>query len=253
MQKRFLWLVVLFMGVLLSTTAFAIDPMGPPGATIDKGGWGIGIDYSYTDATMSRRKTSWSEADDDVDIQMHRTFANLLYGISENVTTFVGVGVGNMEWDAISGRSYDWEGDSGDWDLLWRAGVKATLCESDNVSWGFVGSYSSGKLSGGQSNSDGESGGYEITINEFQFAFGPTVKASDTVKIYGGPFLDIVSGTWSDDIWSYRNRKTYESQDYWGGYLGTAIELSKSSCLNVEGMLTQEGWALAGGLTFLTK
>lgn len=247
----------LFLGMVLvglsSTIALAIDPMGPPAATIDKDGWGIGINYSYTEAAMSRRMTSWSNASEDVDIQMHRTFADLLYGISENVTLFAGAGVGNMEWDKISGRSYDWEGDSGDWDLVWRAGVKATLSESDNVSWGFVGSYSSGKLSGAQEESGGDHGGYQITVNEWQFAFGPTVKVSDSVSIYGGPFIDIVSGTWSDNIWEYRNRKTYESEDYWGGYLGTAIELSKNSCLNVEGMLTREGWAAGGGVMWRCK
>jgi hypothetical protein len=253
MQKKFLLLAVLFMGVVISTTAFAIDPMGPPAATIDKGGWGIGINYSYTDADMSRRMTSWSDGSEDVDIEMHRTFADLLFGASDNVTLFVGAGAGSMEWDKISGRKYAWEGDDGDWDLIWRAGVKATLSESDNVSWGFVGSYSSGKLSGSQKESGGDHGGYEITTNEFQFAIGPTVRVSDSVSIYGGPFIDIVSGTWSDNIWGYRNRKTYESQDYWGGYLGTAIEISKNSCFNVEGMLTREGWAVGAGVMWRCK
>jgi len=255
MQKKFLLLGVLFMGVLVSTTAFAIDPMGPPAATIDKGGWSIGVESSYTETDIKRQLDRGSSACSNAEIEMLRVYANLSYGISENVTGFVRLGGATMEWERIPGRSYDWQGTDGDWDFAWGAGVRATLSESDNVSWGFVGQFSQADLTGKQVDKyNDDEGGYKIEMAEFQFAIGPTVKVSDSVRVYGGPFIDIVTGTWSDNIWdTYRLRKPIEETDWWGGYLGTAIDLSKNSYLNVEGMVTQAGWAVAGGVMWRCK
>ena len=256
MQKTFLWLVVLFIGVLVSTTAFALDPMGPPAATIDKGGWAIGLEYSYSDIELERQPTNWSSAQRNVDITMHRTYGNLSYGISENVTGFVRAGGAHLEWDDMGARVHGWEGDSGNWDFAWGAGVKATLSESADTTWGFVAQIGRSVLTGDQKDNGGDEpdGEYEITFNEVQIAFGPTWKASDSVRIYGGPFVDFISGRWQDE-WEdgYKPRKPIEEEDFWGGYLGAAIDLSKNSSLNVEGSLMENGWAVAAGVMWRCK
>jgi hypothetical protein len=254
MQKTFLWLGVLFMGVLVSTAAFALDPMGPPAATIDKGGWGIGLEYSYSDMEIERQPTNWSSAQRNADITMHRVYGNLSYGISENVTGFVRAGGATLEWDRMGNRYNDWEGDDGNWDFAWGAGVKATLSESGDTTWGFVGQIGRSELTGSQRTSDGDKGDWEIIFNEVQIAFGPTWKASDTVRIYGGPFFDFISGRWQDE-WTDgdKPRKPIEEEGFWGGYLGAAIDLSKNACLNVEGSLVENGWSVATGVIWRCK
>ena len=51
----------------------------------------------------------------------------------------------------------------------------------------------------------------------------------------------------------HRVRKHIEEEGWLGGYIGTAIDLSKYANLNVEYMQTSDGWAVAGGVVWRCK
>ena len=251
MYKR-LFLGMLFMVGLLCTSASAWDPMGPPAATIDKGAWGIGIESSYTDVEIERLPNSWSSASRTVDIEMWKVFGKLVYGVSDNVTGFVRVGVATMDWDKIPGSNLEWEGE-GDWRPAWGGGFAATLSESDDTTWGCILQLSEARLAGEEKSNDGDEGNFNIKLTEIQFAVGPTCRASDTVRIYGGPFVGFNRGTWEDSFDGDDPRKPIEEEAFWGAYIGTAVEMGKNASLNIEGMASAEGWAVAGGVVWRCK
>jgi hypothetical protein len=239
-------LVLCFFGSIAS----GLDPMGPPAASLEKGEWSVGVEYSYSDMEIERQTASWSSADRNVDIEMHKTYGNIGYGISENVTGFVRLGLASMEWDRISGRSDPCKGDDGDWDFAWGGGIKATLCQSPDVSWGFLIQFSESDLSGDMK-ANGSTADYEVKLDEIQFAIGPTWQAGEGIQIYGGPFVELVRGKLEDKFDSGTARKPIEEEAWLGGYVGTAIELAENSHLTAEYMLTADGWAVAGGVCWM--
>lgn len=244
-------LLVLVVVGLCSTVALALDPMGPPTASLGKGKCSLGIDYAWVDTDLVRQQTSWSTASRVAKIKMHKVYANLGYGLADNVDIFVRAGVGSLEWDKMSGRSYEFESDNEDWDFIWGGGMKATLVEAPDVSWGFLAQFSDGTLTGSMDEPTGEyEGNYAVTMTEIQIAVGPTWKAAEGVKIYGGPFVNLISGRWSDNWDGDKHRKPIEEEGWLGGYLGTEINLAQNTNLNVEGQLTSDGYAIAAGLVF---
>jgi len=254
MYKR-LFLGMLFMVGLLCTSASALDPLGPPAATVDKGAWGIGIESSYSDLEIERLPNSWSSASRTVDIEMWKVYAKLVYGVSENVTGFVRVGVASMDWGPITGSEREPEGE-GDWRFpAWGGGFAATLSESGDTTWGCILQVSEARLVGDEGAlPDEDEGNFSIRLTEIQFAVGPTWKASDTVRIYGGPFAAANRGTWEDNIDGDSPRKPIEEETYWGGYLGILAEMGKNANLNIEGMMLADGgWAVAGGVMWRCK
>jgi len=256
MAKKGLWLIVAVSIVgLFASAAMALDPMGPPVANLTKGAWSVGAEYSYSDMTIARILDSWSGASTPVDIKMQKIYANIGYGISDNVVGFVRAGFGSLEWDAITGRSYDFEGYDGDWDFIWGGGFKATLFESDTVDWGLLAQYSwsGASLSGDQEDSTTYTGTYDIKIDELQIAAGPCWKASEGVQIYGGPFLHFVRGRWSDNIWDDQIRKAIDEDSQIGGYVGGNIDVSENLCFNIEYMMTGDAYAIAAAITWLTQ
>jgi hypothetical protein len=249
MSKKIVALVaILVVAGVLAPSALALDPLGPPAAGLGKGNWGIGVDYSYSQMTFERIPTTWSSAKTTVGTKMHKVYGNIGYGLSENVDAFVRLGGANLEWARIPSRSYDWKGEDGDWDIVWGGGIKATLSESADVSWGILAQFSEGDLTGSQKTSDGYEGGYKIKLQEMQIAAGPTWKASDSVKLYGGPFVHLIRGKWNDVTWDDKHLKPIEQESWLGAYIGAAIELSSNTQFTVEYQYTADAYAVAGGL-----
>jgi hypothetical protein len=226
--------------------------MGPPAASLGKGKCSLGIDYAFVNTDLVRQADSDSSANRVVKIHMHKVYANLGYGLADNVDVFVRAGAGTLEWDDIAGRSYDWECDGGDWDFVWGGGMKATLSESPDVSWGFLAQFSDGTFTGSQNDGDyyDDHGTYQVTLHEMQIAAGPTWKAAQGLKIYGGPFVNLIRGRWVDEVWGDKNRKPVEQEGWLGGYLGAELNLAQNTNVTVEGQLTSDGYAIAAGLVF---
>jgi len=254
MEKKLL--VVLVLVGLCSAVALAMDPMGPPTAEIGKGKWSIGPMYSYSEMDIERQQVggSWGSNNPrtETKIKVHKAFANLGYGLADNVDAFVRLGVANLHVDGLIGGGH-WKGGEGDWNFIWGGGVKATLVEAPDVSWGFLVQFSEGDLGGdekGQGDEEGNKATYEVQLHEMQIAFGPTWKAAEGLKIYGGPFVNLIRGRWQDEIEDYKPRKPIEEENWLGGYIGTEIDLAQNTNFTVEGQFTVDGWAVAGGIVF---
>jgi opacity protein-like surface antigen len=250
MKGKILLLCVVLVG-LCGSTALALDPMGPPKANLQKDQWSVGIDYSWGEMTIQRTTANWSDAKNTADLDdMQKIYATIGYGLSENVEGFVRIGIGSTDVE----RKVDWtkwESDGGDWDAIWGLGVKATLSEDENVTWGILAQYSSAELSCDQKESGGETPRVDLDITELQIAFGPTWDLGDGVSVYGGPFLHIIDGSYVDnkdngDVLT----KSIEEESQLGGYVGVSIDLAANSTLCVEYQNTGEAEAIAGLLSF---
>ena len=251
-MKNFTILVLAVVILGLCSTAMALDPMGAPKANLEKAQYSIGADYSLSEMTIGRIPASWTSSTKktaEVD-EMHKVYATLGYGLSENVEGFVRIGMGSPEVDREGGSTH-WESDGGDWDAIWGGGVKVTLCENETVAWGILAQYSSGDLACDQK----EIGGtgeqkIELEISEFQLAIGPTVEVAEGVSVYGGPFLHIIDGSYIDkqsdgDVLT----KSIEEESTFGGYIGALIKISENTNLSIEYQDTGDASALAGGIT----
>lgn len=225
--------------------------MGPPSAGLTKGQWGVGAEYSFSNMTIERQPVNWGSAKRTIETDLHKVYGNISYGISENVTGFVRLGAATMDIDGTIIGGGNWEGDKGNWDFVWGGGIKATLSESPDVSWGFLAQFSEGDLGGdekGLNDEAGNEGTYKVKLDEIQVAIGPTWKAAEGVKIYGGPFVQLVRGIWSDNFDGDKHPKPIKEEGWLGGYIGAAIDLAPNANLTVEYMLTDDAWAVAGGV-----
>jgi hypothetical protein len=243
--------IVLLAAGVWAPLALAMDPMGPPAAGLGKGKWSIGAEYSYSEMTFQRQPVNWGHAKRTVDTRLHKVYSNLGYGLSENVDVFTRLGFASLETLGTIGGG-NWKGDgSGNWDFVWGGGIKATLSESSDVSWGFLAQFSEGDLSGDEKGRDdeaGNTGNYEVKLDEIQLAVGPTWKAAEGVKIYGGPFVQLIRGRWDDKFDGDRHFKPIEESSWLGAYIGAALELAANTSLTVEYQYTPDAYAVAGGI-----
>lgn len=243
--------VILLVAGMWASSAFALDTMGPPAAGIGKGMWGVGVNYSYSDQKVERITANFSSADNVIKTKINKVYADLGYGVSDNVDAFARLGVASMTWDKITGSRLLPEGSDGDWGLVWGGGVKMTLCESSEVSWGMLAQFSESDLQGTEKYASDPKGKFKVTLDEIQLAAGPTWKASEKVKVYGGPFLHLVRGQWQDKFadGDKLEKPIKEDAGAWlGGYVGAGIELASNMGLNVEAQLTSKAWAVTGGV-----
>lgn len=232
---------------LCGSVAFALDPMGPPKADLAKGQWNVGVEYSYSDMDFLRKVASWSDAKQTVSVDMQKIFANIGYGLSDNVVGFVRLGSGQGDFDRTADWT-KWNGD-GDWDFSWGGGFKATLVDDDNLDWGVLGQFSNGTYSGDmKASDDGTPGGYKVEMYEIQIAVGPTYQVSDCFQIYGGPFFHFISGEYNDIKEGDSLYKPIEEDSCFGGYVGASLKLADNTVFNLEYMDTGDAWAVATGI-----
>ncbi len=255
MEKKLL--VVLVVVGLCSTVALALDPMGPPTSGLKKGQWSAGVEYSYSKMDIRRRggyegdlRGKYAVAE----VEAHKVYANIGYGLSDNVVGFVRIGAGQADFDrgTADTTSILWHGD-GDTELIWGAGVKATLTENEKVAWGLLAQYGWGKYGGTEKRSGKPNRDYDNQMDELQIAIGPTFKLTDAISIYGGPFLHYIRGEMEEDADTAGEYaiKSIDEKNEFGGYVGSLIKVAENTNLNVEFQSTGDAWALAGGVTFL--
>jgi opacity protein-like surface antigen len=219
MEKKMLLVAVVLMVVALAGSAvLALAPMGPPTAGLKTGQFRVGVEYAHSDVDMELD----GEKLDGVTSNM--IFANLGYGIMDDWEAFVRLGVANA----------DVEDFSGDYGFALGLGTKVTFLKQENLNWGAL----------FQINWLNSEDDVELDAYDMQIAVGPTWKLSDTLSIYGGPFVHLIDGEISDD------NGDLEEDSAFGGYVGAEAALADNTSLFGEVQFTGAGWAIGTGISW---
>jgi hypothetical protein len=222
MNKKLLLVVVILTALALTSSALALAPMGPPTAGLKTGQFRIGAEYSYSDVDMKLE----GEKIDNVTSNM--IFGNLGYGIMDEWEGFARLGVANIEVEDFSG----------DYGFAWGLGTKVTFLKQENLNWGALFQMT-------WTNSEDE--GVEFDFYDMQIAVGPTWKCSDTLSIYGGPFVYLADG--DVDVGGLGTGDLEEDSAF-GGYVGAEAALADNTSLFGEVQFTGAGWAIGTGINW---
>jgi hypothetical protein len=255
-RKVFLTIVGLMMLGVCTPVCSALETLGPPAAGLMKGQCSIGVDYSYSEVDIDLYNSVWKDSDGDsykydtIHIKgytLNIVTANLGYGITDNVEGFLRLGAGAPK--DMKGDVYDGTGKiMGDTGFAIGFGTKATFWEKDNLKLGGIFQFGWSKPNGAAKinwGSDDEPDVWhysaDLRLTEIQLAVGPTYKLADWISIYGGPFLRYIDGHMkvkghdpTDPTYSEKFVSDIREANYFGGFLGTQVELIKKVPFNFE-------------------
>jgi opacity protein-like surface antigen len=251
MEKRMLWLGLMLMVVGLCSSGALATGMGPPVAGLDAGQFRIGLDISTVQTGVQMREesswTRWHSEEDFFDgtrtnedywknkgkdkdefiteFQSDMTFANLGYGVTDNVEVFLRLGLSDL--DGFGGEPLAVD------DLAYGLGAKATIYEDGKLKLGSLIQLTLFNFDGdrGFVNDDTEVSGpispafpngdltetfrqtgsedWEIDYYEVKLAVGPIYELTKGVSIYGGPFLQLLDGDVDSDEYE-TEEETYD-------------------------------------------
>ena len=256
MRNLLLGIFALFMVGLGDSSAFALDPMGPPTAGLEQGQFSAGVDYSYsrmdielTDGTFVEYLDGFLSDSGEAtsfplkDFKASKAYVNLGYGFADNCEGFLRVGgthgkFGDSIW--IDSEQFD----SGS-DLAVGGGVKATFFEEGGLKLGALlqGSWAEYQ---GQLDSPNWTGPdfVDIDMVEIQMAAGASYTWEGIISIYGGPFFHFVGGDLDDTVGGSITGlgELLNSEYSWdinedsvfGGYVGAQLEVAEGCSVNVE-------------------
>ena len=259
----FLCLVVL---ILSGTSAFALDPLGPPAAEIRKGQVKVGIEYSlssmnleltngtgvekiYDFATETVDTQSGGYADVTIeDFDLEKVNVYFGYGLERNWEAFVRVGASSSELDSFDS----------DYTPSIGGGLRFTMVDDRKFKLGCTAQIGWTKYGGEVSSSEWFSPGYvDIDIKEVQATLGALYKWTNYFSIYGGPFYHFIFGEYNFSLTGIANGIAYskysadiETNSNFGGYLGARIDIDKNTFLNCEYHMTADADCLSAGLIF---
>ena len=191
------------------SVSFALDPLGSASDKLQKGQFGIGVDYSDSDMDFKAKGKSnlavynvtigslvgiQSEKQrlnlDGVEVQ--KTYANLGYGITDNLEAFLRLGAADADWK-----------DDGDSHFSFGLRTGVTFYKKDALQLSALAQYSWAKsefdslplttVVSGTSYPLLMSG--QLSMHEIQIAMGPTYDLTDSFSLYGGGFFHLMDGT----------------------------------------------------------
>ncbi len=269
-RNLLLGILTLMIVGFVNSSAFALDPMGPPTAGLKQGQFKAGVDYSYSKMDLELTDGTFVEYLDGIlsdageattftleDFKASKVYVNLGYGFADNCEGFLRLGGTEAKFDdSIWLDSEQFDGGS---DLAVGGGVKATFFEEGGLKLGalFQGSWAQYH---GQLDSPNWTGPdfVEIDLAEFQVAVGASYTWGGGVSVYGGPFFHFVDGELDDIvgasitgagellnseyIWDVNEDSTF------GGYFGAQLEFSEGCFFNIEYQRTAAAEAVGASL-----
>ena len=268
-NTRNIWLLgfVLMVG---HSAAFALDPMGPPTASLKQGQLKEGVESSYSTMDFKLNEGRWIEHLDGVffdsgkatsltlkNFKTNKAYFNLGYGVTDDLDAFLRLGVttatfGDSIWE--DAEKFDSHAD-----FTVGCGVKATFYEDDNLKLGGLFQASWAEFDGQLNAAHWAAADFvEMSVAEIQVAVGPTYKLDDRISIYGGPFLHFIVGDLDDEFSEASGGGLLTSKYSWnvdessifGGYIGARVEIAENSSFNIEYQHTAGADALAVGLVW---
>jgi len=260
------------------SSALALDFMGPPSAGLKKGELGLGADYAdsrmdigldnglvaehvYQHGALASSSSSRVSSFTLKRLKMHKLYANIGYGITDNWEAFIRLGGMNTEFSgnffpgSSGSQSRNYNGDTG---FAIGFGTKVTFYEKDKLKLGalfqmsWASSYATASGAGFRESVD-------LDIIEMQIALGATYELTEKITIYGGPFWHFInfndselSGfrSYESDPSQNETKVSYSSYDLdqigeFGGYIGAQYEVCKDTFYCIEYQHTRSADALA--------
>lgn len=274
MEKRIMLFAVTLIIVFVSNpVVLALTPMGPPKALLGQDRWDLGIEYAHQSMDLEAvglvqdiqpGLTVTRKDKHNIDnFKSNIILARAGYGINDDWDAFVRVGVVDAQADiertfSDGAPSFDYKGFDGSFGFAWGFGTRATFWQDEEVSWGGLLQITwlePGDSSISQSGDPNFSGNGEIDIWEVQIAAGPTWRADENLRIYGGPFLHFVNG----DL-DYRGRTVdmgdeirvkatgdIEEKSQFGGYVGAHLDVDQNTFCSLELQFTSDVWGIGLG------
>ena len=227
-KKLLLVSVVLAMVALVSSTALALDPLGPPTAGLKAGKLSTSLEYQYSemDLKLTNLKERESSVEDGVlqysdlykyestklkNLTQNKVYSNIGYGVADNWEIFLRLGGtdARTSWNELEvgdpeSSTYK-EGFDGSAAFAWGLGTKVTFYQQDKLDLGALVQIhftnldvtTTEKYLGESGLPESDTYDRELDMTEIQIALGPDYKLSETLSIYGGPFFDYVRGHYS--------------------------------------------------------
>jgi len=263
--KNFSIICVVLITVSMSgPAAFALDPMGPPRANIDKDQFIFGSDLSLSDTDLELTSGKWTNPNTDpgaptsgtlgdrtVALETMKLYVTAGYGFAHNWEAFLGLGATESEFgDDLWNVGEDFDSGPG---LGIRGGVRTTLLEIPDLDLQL-----GGLIQFNWANYDGkldvpQQAGpdfVDIDLTELQVALGATYWWKDGIIIYAGPFLHYLKGDLEDldTVQGFKNNWDIDEGPIWGAYVGVQADITENWIASIEYQHSSDANALAAGL-----
>jgi len=233
--------VVVVVSGLLSSSALALTPLGPPMSRLKLKQQSLGFLFASSEMDLKMSGYGFTETMKDTESTSYLVKAG--YGVLDGVELFVLVGSSDLS-------SEDFDGDS---DVAWGFGSKFTLAKQGSVTWGGVFQFcsisSEGIVFGDVPGFGWQAIAIDAQLFDIQIAVGPTY-TREGFSIYGGPFLHFVDGDLDGSALGETVTFDIEQKSEFGGYIGAMFDLAESSSLFFEYQMTGDASAIAGGIVF---
>ena len=254
--------IVVIMVSLGGSTAFALDPMGPPLARVEEGQFLIGADLSLSKMDVQLSDGKWTEINEDgdqetgkavdltLDFETAKLYGIFGYGIAENWEAFLRLGAAKAEFgDSIWLNGEDFDSNI---ELAIGGGIRGTLFEIPGLDLQI-----GGLLQANWSNFDGKLDSplwsspdfVEVSLAEAQIAIGATYAWTEGLWVYGGPFVHFVRGDVEDIFADAKYSWDIDEGPIYGGYLGALVEIAENCLFHAEYQHSSDANAFGAGLS----
>ncbi|MBN2590181.1 MAG: hypothetical protein JXA96_09990 [Sedimentisphaerales bacterium] len=236
--------------VFFSSSVYALT--GPATAQLDKGQWSISGNYFYSSQDMDKVKVK--ENDGDIynltisDWNMNRYYAQLNYGINDNLQVFGRLGMFDIkaQYKVIGSQSFG--GVNFDNDIFYGLGLKYTFAEDETTDWGAAFNINMLNASATEKyNAGTQEMNVDVDCMEYVFVIGPTIDM-DSWNLYGGALCSMLSIDHDHkDTQGDKGSGDNETVSI-GGYIGAQFDISDNYIMSMELQATDNGWGIGAGI-----
>lgn len=249
MKKRISLLAVVLVAVCVyASAALALDPMGPPTARLEKGHWSVGVQYLFEDSDieLDEARPVGTVSPFKMNVEEQLVTAKIAYGIADNWEVFLRLGreVSGEGTGTQAGNPVTFAGDRGS---VTGLGVRASLYKQGNLELGGLFQIGWGK-SDGNIETQPQSFSVDGHTTEIGVAIGPSYKITENVSIYGGPFFYFIDGDIDGTVAGTDISYDIDEDSYFGGYIGTQIDIRGRAAFNIEWQHTATADGLGMGI-----
>lgn len=214
----------------LSGTAMALGVLGPPTAGLKTGQWGVAAEYAFSDSDVDVEGVTLDGLESNVFL------GQIGYGISDDWEIYGLIGAADHECGDLDPLDFGY-------DFAYGFGTKVTLAKDETLAWGAL-------FEMGWRQGDDSLYGVSVDVDYYEIfvAVGPTWKAAEGVRIYGGPFFYMLDGEIDTSISGLS--ADLEEESNFGGYVGAEFDLCPNNALYVEYQFTGDMQTIGAGINW---